>query len=800
MARQAQPEKDKNNSATKSPFSSWLRADTGRVASIALIIFAVTASLAIFMDLAFSGSFITLNAQLVATGALLLAAGGLYAWLHVRYRLGKLNDQAESLAATAQALNLSVKTLNHTNKHLTQSEARYRSLVDAQGDIIMRRDTRGRLTFVNNAFLEYFDRAEQDVVNKPFRPEILRGRRRLPTVSQLKKPPHRVKYEQRIETSKGTSWIAWEDRAILGRKGKVLEVQTIGRDISAHKLSRQELAKTRDLALSASRAKSMFLATMSHEIRTPMNGVLGMAKLLGDTKLTQEQKTYTAAIAKSGAALLSLIDDILDFSKIEADKLELEKSTFDLAALVEDITELLAPRAHAKDLDIACFVDPQLTQKIIGDDARVRQVLLNLAGNALKFTEHGSIYIKAGIARTPNMSADKNSINIAFSIIDTGIGMTAQNAKKMFEDFTQADSTPSRKYGGTGLGLAISKRLAQQMGGTISVETKPGKGSTFKFILPFEMDKADSPANSKHQSLETQKILIITSGVVTGAAAGDYLRAHGAQVKICSNATQVHKLIQKAAKAKIPYTSLLCDHAIEPISARGQSVELEALFDKQTRIKKLVAIWPEERGNLAQLKKRGFDGYLVKPIRHKSLVERLMVIHEEAPKTINKAQIWAVPKEIPAPSFVAQVRPLRILLAEDNDINALLALSLLNRDGHKVIHAKNGLEAVNLATKPKAMAAKRHNFDLILMDIHMPELDGLKATRAIRKVECKAGFDKSQAVPIIALTANAFKEDKEKCLAAGMTDYLSKPIDPELFYQMIANYVMLEGGVIKSFA
>ena len=800
MARQAQPENDRNHPATKSLLFSGLRTDIGRIASTTLIILAVIVGLVIFMDLAFAGRFIALNAQLAATGALLLAAGGLYAWLHARFRLGKLNEQAESLAAAAQALEQSVKTLNHTNKHLTQSEARYRSLVDAQGDIIMRRDTRGRLTFVNNAFLEYFDRAEQDVVNQPFRPKILRGRRRLPTVSQLKKPPHRVKYEQRVETSKGTSWIAWEDRAILGRKGKVLEVQTIGRDISAHKLSRQELAKTRDLALSASRAKSMFLATMSHEIRTPMNGVLGMAKLLSDTKLTQEQKTYTAAIAKSGAALLSLIDDILDFSKIDADKLELEKSTFDLAALVEDITELLAPRAHAKGLDIACFVDPQLTQKIIGDDARVRQVLLNLAGNALKFTEHGSIYIKAEISHTPNKTADKNKTSIAFSITDTGIGMTAKNAKKMFEDFTQADSTPSRKYGGTGLGLAISKRLVQQMGGTISVETKLAKGSTFKFILPFEVDKAHSPANSKHLSLETHKILIITSGAVTGASARDYLRVHGAQADLCSGVAQASKLTQRAAKAKIPYTSFLCDHAIESISVHGQSADLDALLDKQTQVKKLAAIWPEERGALAQLKKRGFDGYLVKPIRHKSLVERLMAIHEETPKTINKAQIWAVPKEIPASSFVAQVRPLRILLAEDNDINALLALSLLNRDGHKVIHAKNGLEVVNLATKPKAMAAKRHNFDLILMDIHMPELDGLKATRAIRKAEGKAGFDKSQAVPIIALTANAFKEDKEKCLAAGMTDYLSKPIDPELFYQMIASYVMLDGGVIKSFA
>ncbi len=798
MARQAQPENDSNNSATKSLFFLGSRADTGRIATIILVIFAVTASLAVFMDVAFSDRYITLDAQLVVTGALLLAAGGLYAWLHVRYRLAKLNEQAQSLAASAQALKLSVKNLNRTNKHLTQSEARYRSLVDAQGDIIMRRDTTGRLTFVNRAFLEYFDHVEQDVINKPFSPIILRGRRRLPTLSQLKQPPHRVKYEQRIETSRGTSWIAWEDRAILGRNGKVLEVQTIGRDISAQKLSQRELAKTRDLALSASRAKSMFLATMSHEIRTPMNGVLGMAKLLDDTKLTQEQKTYSAAITKSGTALLSLIDDILDFSKIEADKLELEKSVFDLAALVEDVTELLAPRAHAKGLDIACFVDPKLTQKIIGDEARVRQVLLNLAGNALKFTEHGSIYIKAEIAHAFSTGVNNNKTSITFSIIDTGIGMTAKNAKKVFEDFTQADSTPSRKYGGTGLGLAISKRLVQQMQGTINVETKPGKGSTFKFSLPFVVDKAHTPANAKGQSLEDQKILIITSGAVTGAAASDYLRAHGAQVKLCSDVDQVHVALQKAIKT--PYTSILCDHAIEPILTRGQSAELEVLFDQQTQIKKLVAIWPEERSNLAQLKKRGFDGYLVKPIRHKSLVERLIAIHEETPKTIIKAQIWAAPNEIPAPSAVAQVRPLRILLAEDNDINALLALSLLNRDGHKVVHAKNGREAVNLATPPKAMAAKRHRFDLILMDIHMPELDGLRAAKMIRKAESAAGFDKSQAVPIIALTANAFREDKEKCLASGMTDYLSKPIDPELFYQMIANHVIIEDVLAKSSA
>lgn len=749
------------------PGQPWGRFDLSKILSAGLAIVSVMAGLVILMGVALSGRIVEMKAELLATGALLVAAGGCYAWLQARRRLIELNRQ----------------TLR-----LTESETRYRSLVNAQGDIILRKDRRGRLTFVNRAFCERFECFEADVLNKPFPIKVSRGRRKQPLAKTLEAPPFLVRYDQYVKTAQGMCWIAWEDRAIFDSAGNLQEIQTVGRDISAQKSIEQELAKARDLAETANQAKSMFLATMSHEIRTPMNGVLGMTRLLENTDLTEEQQTYTGAIAKSGGALLSLIDDILDFSKIEADKLALSANEFDLTALLEDVTELLAPRAHAKNLDIACFVAPELKAELTGDEARLRQILLNLAGNALKFTEQGSIYLEARPLEKIKTKRSEQKISIGFAISDTGIGMSKSDAKAVFGEFKQADSTPSRKYGGTGLGLAISKRLIEKMGGQISVKSAPGRGSKFEFTLPFSVADYQNPQHADTEDLADLRVLIVSNDKVMSAAAQEYLTFSGARVDICADLVHARTLLTRAAKSETPFTSILCDDGTGKNSPDLLLDWIKENPDDSSQIQALVSIWPQQRNALTRFKQGGFAGYLIKPIRHRSLIKRFQAVHQAGWDT-QAPQSWAGTADKPAGAKPKLNRKLNILLAEDNDINALLMVSLLARDGHTVSHVKNGREVISEAVNANIKKNSPRLFDLILMDVHMPELDGLAATAKVRSAELKAGVNPGEHIPIIALTANAFDEDREKCLAAGMDDYLSKPVTEEEFYAVISKWV-----------
>ena len=517
--------------------------------------------------------------------------------------------------------------------------------------------------------------------------------------------------------------------------------ELVGRDVAA-------LSRARDQAEAANRAKDRFLAMVSHEIRTPLNGILGMSELLLDTPLQPQQVTYTKAIKTSGDTLLSLIEEILDFSKIEADRLDLETRPFALGPLVEETVELLGPRAQAKGLEIASSIDERLPLNVIGDAARLRQVLLNLAGNAVKFTERGGVAIIAEPGDDPD--------DIRFRVRDTGIGIAPDAQARIFEEFEQADGGTTRKFGGTGLGLAISRRIVERMGGRIDLKSAPGEGSVFSFTAALARATDDSPPAAS-PDLSGQSILIVSASAIEAPLTSQRLAGWGAKTCLVPDGAGARVLLSEH------WDAILIDRALglEPATTLARAAANVP--------RRIVMLTPGERHELGALKAAGLTGYLVKPLRVASLAARF----GDAPSSI------AMDDSLPEGAPAATAKGLSILVAEDNEINALLARALLTRLGHRPIMVQNGAAAVESWL---AAAGGSAPFDLILMDVNMPEMDGLEATRRIRATEAASGT----RVPIVALTANAFGEDRAACLAAGMDDFLVKPLDRERLGELLA--------------
>jgi PAS domain S-box-containing protein len=596
---------------------------------------------------------------------------------------------------------------------------RQRQLLENQTDLVVSRDAAGTILMVNDAYARAAGQSPVELLGSSF--DFSHG-----TGKDEPRPGASADGARKMRTAAGDRWIAWTILPLRDADGRIVERYAVGRDVTGQRRAED-----------ANEAKSRFLATVSHEVRTPLNGVLGMAELLRDTPLTPEQTTYVTAIRTSGEALLSLIDEILDFSRIEAGKAGLADGPFDLHQMAESVIELLAPRAQGKDLEIALTIEPDVPREVSGDSGRIRQVLINLAGNAVKFTEHGGVCIR--------LSSDTGGI--IFTVADTGPGIRAERLEAIFDEFEQAEGNGLIATEGTGLGLAISRRLAEQMDGTLVADSTPGEGSTFTLSLPLRATLGGAPDAPPDLDLAGQTALVVSAGPYEGHFLVRRLQLLGANAMLARSEAEAMSLI---AAGGVSLALVDCSLGLDP-TRRIAAVARAHGVDRC-----IVLLSPFERRSLGSPGEAGFNGYLVKPVRTRSLHARLNPYPEVAGT---------------APSSPEATRPsaepvIKVLLAEDNDINALLATRMLERHGCDVTLVRDGEAALAALSAP-------HDFMAAFLDVRMPRRDGRSVAIDVRRLEQATG---RAPLHLAAVTANAAEEDRRSCLAAGFDAFLPKPL------------------------
>jgi PAS domain S-box-containing protein len=559
-------------------------------------------------------------------------------------------------------------------------------------------------------------------------------------------------------------WFHSKALAIFDDQGQAIRMVGVDFDITQDKRIEGELAHAKEAAEAASRAKSEFLANMSHEIRTPLNGVVGMTDLVLETELTGEQREYLNTVKLSADALLTVINDILDFSKIEAGKLELDPTEFQLRDFLDETCRLLALRAHQKGLELVSDVAPSVPEWVVGDTSRIRQVLLNLVGNAVKFTELGEVVV----AVEPRPSDTADTVVLAFSVRDTGIGITPEQQNIIFHPFAQADGSTTRRYGGTGLGLTICQRLVKLMGGSIGLESEIGRGSTFHFTV--RLGVAPNCARERvtgPPALQDVRVLVVDDNATNRRILAETLSRWGMRPIVADSATAALRLHQ-SADPPIPLT--LSDVHMPEMDG----FELAAKVKRRTPGSAVVLLTSgSHAGDIARCRELGVDAYLTKPVIQREL--QAAIVRVLQPSSGEAGCSDSVFPGAPPEQTPEKLRPLRILLAEDNIVNQKVATRMLENDGHRVTVVANGREALD--------ALERETFHLVLMDIQMPEMDGFEATIAIRARERYTG----KRIPILAMTAHAMIGDQDRCLVAGMDAYVAKPVRKAELLQAISS-------------
>ncbi|MGI9423437.1 MAG: ATP-binding protein [Hyphomicrobiaceae bacterium] len=725
------------------------------------------------LGLAFGGLPLTWPGAVVVLGALLVvAAGSGRATCHER---AGQPDRLLDLRAIGTGIDDRIEALEDARWSMQDNDERLRELLDAQESIVLRRDETGLVTFVNRAFCDTFGVAPADVLSSQFSP-VVRARDDTAHKSSRSRDGRQLRETvSEVETIAGPRWFIWREAQIPGASGFAFDSQLVGQDITVQRRHAVELAEARDQAEAANRAKSRFLASMSHEIRTPMNGILGMGGLLLDTDLSAEQRTYAEAVDKSARTLLSLIDEILDFSKIEAGRLVLNAAPFSIADTIQYVVELLATRAHDKELEIAWSISPSTPKLLLGDDVRVRQILLNLIGNAIKFTERGGVAIELQAS-----IRDNDLCELDLAVVDTGVGLDSADIARIFGEFERADSNDGQHEGGTGLGLAIARRLARAMGGEITVAASPGRGATFRvrLTLPLCCHESETWLEPIDAAI-TGGVLLAFDSLIERRAMATMLRDRGIPV-VESDAAEI-SACQLALSGFAPEIGIVVVDGCEEPAQVGAVLEWLKRQRGDDRAVGAVLLRSIERAQIGAFKPHGFTRHIVRPVRPKSLFALWSGRYDDDQRTL-ASKAGRPPRA--AGLAHGQAQDLNVLLVEDNDINALLAKTMLTRLGCSVVHAEDGAQAI---ARVSTHEGDRPQFDLILMDLHMPNVDGFAATDEIRRQHASRRWVQPK---IIAVTANAFSEDRDRCLAAGMDDYLAKPFEHQQLAELISRHVM----------
>ena len=661
---------------------------------------------------------------------------------------------------------------------LRESDQRTRLLLDSTAEAIYGLDLQGQCTFSNRATLrllgysdvsELLGRNMHDVMHHTRSDGSRYPASECPIFATLSTGEANHSELELLWRSDGTSFPAEYWSYPVERDGQIVGAVVTLIDITARRAAQQAMLLAKEAAESANRAKSEFLANMSHEIRTPMNGIIGMTELALDTPLNQEQREYLQLVRSSADSLLRVINDVLDFSKIEAGRLDLDQTDFDLPELVTQTLKTLAVRAHKKGLELSSRIAPGVPQMLSGDPDRVRQILVNLVGNAIKFTDKGSVVVEVG---PETSSPEADPFRLHFIVRDTGIGIPVEKQQAIFQAFSQVDGSTTRKYGGTGLGLTITRRLAEMMGGKVWVESQLDVGSTFHFTLKLAPPEKNRLGRSPRRTeLESLHVLIVDDNETNRMILDEMLKNWRMVPTLADGGEAALMAMRWARDQGNSFPLVLLDGHMPGMD--GFEVARRIKSDPSLAGATIMMLTSDRQaGDAARCRELGINVYLVKPIGQSDLLDGIL-------NALGTQILGAADSIVPAKAIRA-MRPLRLLLAEDNAVNSHLALTLLRKWGHEAVLATNGREALDFLEQAGFQA-----FDAVLMDVQMPEMDGMEATVAIRARERTLGTH----LPIIGVTAHAMKGDRERCLEGGMDGYVSKPIRPDTLFSELARLV-----------